>query len=70
MDIKSMTLAELTAALAELSEPAYRAKQLYAWMHVRLATTYEEMTNLPKSLREKLAERYPLTVLTKAVRLD
>ena len=70
MDIKSMTLAELTAALAELSEPAYRAKQLYAWMHVRLATAYEEMTNLPKSLREKLAERYPLTVLTKAVRLD
>lgn len=70
MDIKSMTLAELTAALAEFSEPAYRAKQLYAWMHVRLATTYEEMTNLSKSLREKLAERYPLTVLTKAVRLD
>jgi len=70
MDIKSMTMDELTVALRELGQPAYRAKQLYAWMHVRLAAGYEEMTDLPKALRETLAARYPLTVAEKVVRLD
>jgi 23S rRNA (adenine2503-C2)-methyltransferase len=70
MDIKSMTIAQIADVLRELGQPAYRAKQLYSWMHVQLATSYDEMSNLPKALREALAERYPLTVLTKVVRLD
>lgn len=52
-DILSMTLAELEAYFVSLGEAKYRARQLFSWMHK--GTPLEEMTNLPKSLREKLA---------------
>ena len=55
-----MTLEELTAALKELGEPAFRAKQLFVWLH-KGVTTFDGMTNLSKSLREKLEERYFIT---------
>ena len=61
MNIKSMTLAELSAALKELGQPAFRSKQVYTWLHKGVAS-YEEMTNLPKALRETLAEKYPIYV--------
>ena len=51
-DIKSLTLAELREELSALGEKKYRADQLYQWMHVKLASDYQEMTNIPKSLRE------------------
>ena len=60
-DLKSMTLEELTAALKELGEPAFRGKQVFTWLH-RGVSSYDEMTNLSKPLREKLSEAYPLTV--------
>jgi len=63
-DIKSFTLAQLQEELKQFSEPAYRAKQLYEWMHRKLATDYDEMTNLPKAFREKCREQYAYTVLT------
>ncbi len=63
MDIKSMSLDELKTEIAALGEKPYRAKQLYEWMHVKLARSYDEMTNLPKSLREKLSDRYEYTSL-------
>ena len=49
-----------------LGEKAFRAKQLYEWMHVKLARDYEEMTNIPKSLQEKCRERYHYTSLKQA----
>ncbi len=58
-DIKSMTLAELSGELAELGEPKFRAKQVYTWVH-RGARSFDEMSNLSKSLRAKLAETYEL----------
>ena len=58
-----MTLAELRGEFAELGEPAFRAGQVYSWMH-RGARSFEEMTNLSKALRLRLAERYELTVPT------
>lgn len=58
MNIKSMTLLELGALLKEMGQPAFRAKQVYTWLH-RGVRSYEEMTNLPKSLREELEARYP-----------
>jgi len=58
-DIKSMTLAELAEELAELGEPKFRAKQVYTWVH-RGARSFDEMSNLSKSLRAKLAETYEL----------
>ena len=61
-DIKSMTLEEVKALMVSLGEKPFRAKQIYEWLHQHFAVSYDEMTNLPKSLREKL-EGYPITAL-------
>ena len=53
-DIKSMTLEEVSGMLEELGEKPYRARQLYQWMHQKLARGFGEMKNLPLGLREKL----------------
>lgn len=63
MDIKSLTLEELKSVVTELGLPAFRAKQIYEWMHVKLVTSYDEMTNLSKDLRERMSESYPLVTL-------
>ena len=57
--LKSQTLPELTATLKELGQPAFRGKQVYTWLH-KGVRSYEEMTNLPKGLRDLLAEKYPI----------
>ena len=59
--LRSMTQQELSQLLEALGQPAFRAKQLYIWLH-KGVRSYEEMTNLPKSLRDILSEKYPLTV--------
>ena len=59
MNLKSQTLPELTATIKELGQPAFRGKQVYTWLH-KGVRSYEEMTNLPKSLRDTLAEKYPI----------
>ena len=59
-DIKSMTLAEMTQALKAMGQPAFRAKQVYTWLH-KGVTDFEEMTNLSKELRAKLDETYYIT---------
>ena len=59
MNLKSMTLPELSALFKELGEPSFRAKQVYTWLH-KGVRTYGEMTNLPQSLRQKLEEQYPI----------
>lgn len=64
-DIKSMTQQELAQFLKELGEPAFRAKQVFTWLH-RGVTSFEDMTNLSKPLREKLAERCFITAPTVA----
>ncbi len=69
-DLKEMTLPSLTEELLELGEPKYRAKQIHDWIHVHHVRSFDEMTNLPKSLREKLASEYDLTVLKIVKRLD
>ena len=60
MNIKAMTLPELTEAVKALNQPAFRGKQIYTWLH-QGARSYGEMTNLPKALREQLAELYPFS---------
>lgn len=62
-DIKSLTLSEVTEELNNLGEKAFRAKQLYQWMHEKLARSYDEMTNVSKALKEKLQENFSFTSL-------
>ena len=57
--LKSMTIPEIGEVLKELGQPTFRAKQVYSWLH-KGAASYEEMTNLPKALRDTLQERYPI----------
>ena len=59
MNLKNNTLPELAAIFKELGQPAFRAKQVYSWLH-KGVRSYEEMTNLPKGLRDTLAETYPI----------
>ncbi len=59
MNLKSMTLPELSEALKAMGQPAFRARQLYTWLH-RGARSYEEMTNLPAALRERLEREAPI----------
>ena len=59
MNLKSMTQPEIGAVLKELGQPAFRAKQVYSWLH-KGVRSYDEMTNLPKGLRDVLSEKYPI----------
>ena len=59
MNIKSMTLPELTDTLKEMGQPAFRAKQIYTWLH-KGVRAYDEMQNIPKDLRAVLTEKYPI----------
>lgn len=62
-DIKSMTLAELTDELAALGEKRYRAAQIYEWMHNKRVQGFDQMTNVPAALRQKLSMQYEYTNL-------
>ena len=59
-EIKSLNLPELNTAFKALGQPAFRAKQVYRWLH-RGVRSFEEMTDLPKDLRQSLAQTYLLT---------
>ena len=65
VDIKSMTPEELAVWLKELGEPAFRAKQIFKWLY-RGVTSFGEMTDLSKALRQKLEETALLTPPTVA----
>ena len=55
-DIKSMTQEELRAFLVSLGEKPFRTAQIYQWMHEKLASSFDDMTNLSKVLRQKLQD--------------
>ena len=59
MNLKSLTQPEMAAIFKELGQPGFRAKQVYTWLH-KGVRSYDEMTNLPKNLRDLLAEKYPI----------
>lgn len=58
-----LSLPALTARMVEWGEPTYRATQLYGWAYKRLATGYDEMTELPTTVRARLAAEVPLGTL-------
>ena len=57
-DIRSLSLDELKIEMESIGEKAFRAKQVYEWLHTKLADSFDEMTNLSKDLREKLDGAY------------
>jgi 23S rRNA (adenine2503-C2)-methyltransferase len=62
-DIKSETAEELSDRLQAWGQPAYRASQILEWLYVHRATSWEQMTNLPRSLRALLGSQYALQPL-------
>ena len=59
MNLKNCNQQELADIFKELGQPAFRAKQVFTWLH-KGVRSYEEMTNLPKALRDTLTEAYPI----------
>jgi len=57
-NLRESSLEELEQLMKEWGEPAFRAKQVYEWMWKKFAGSIQDMTNLSKSLREKLSESY------------
>lgn len=63
-NLKGLLKEELVDFFREMDEPAYRAHQLMQWLYNKKVSSFEEMTNLPKTLREKLAENATVTSLS------
>lgn len=60
-DLKDYTLTELTEALKNLGLEAYRARQIFGWVHQRQACSFEHMTNLSKTLRDRLSKEFTIS---------
>ncbi|MCC8141797.1 MAG: 23S rRNA (adenine(2503)-C(2))-methyltransferase RlmN, partial [Lachnospiraceae bacterium] len=65
-DIKSLPFPELEQWVLEQGEPKYRARQLYQWMHQKMAADVAEMSNIPDSLKQKTRTECKYTVLRQA----
>lgn len=63
IDIKSLSYEELENLIIELGDKKFRAAQIYQWMHQKLVTDFDDMTNIPKALRDKMKEKCRLTAL-------
>ncbi|MBQ3782420.1 MAG: 23S rRNA (adenine(2503)-C(2))-methyltransferase RlmN [Lachnospiraceae bacterium] len=73
IDIKSLDYDELLETMAQLGEKTFRGKQVYQWLHEKSVTSFDEMTNLSKALREKLQQQCyiaPVTEITKLTSKD
>jgi 23S rRNA (adenine2503-C2)-methyltransferase len=64
LSLYDFTFEQLGKQLAELGEPAFRARQIWQWMYQRMAGSIDEMSDLPKPLRAKLSERFALNRIT------
>lgn len=65
-DICSLDFGELAEEIAGIGEPSFRSRQIFEWLHVKLADSFDEMTNLSKKLRERLDSEYEIPVLRTA----
>jgi len=64
LDILSMTQQEIESVIKDLGQPAYRAKQVWGWLHQSHVQTFDQMANLPKTLREQLDASYRIATVT------
>lgn len=58
IDILSLSREELTASLVGMGEKAFRARQIYDWLHVRRATEFSQMSNISAQLRAELEKNF------------
>jgi len=56
--LKDLSVSELTSAMADIGEPAFRAKQILKWIYQKRVNSFDEMANMPKVLREKLGKTF------------
>lgn len=56
MELQALSPEKLAELMAQLGEPSFRAKQIYEWIHKKCASSYEDMGNVPKKLKEALVE--------------
>ncbi|MCS6847362.1 MAG: 23S rRNA (adenine(2503)-C(2))-methyltransferase RlmN [Anaerolineae bacterium] len=64
ISLYDLTREQLIRQLAEWGEPAFRARQIWHWLYQRLAGSIDEMTDLPRSLRDRLQQAYALSRMT------
>lgn len=65
-DLRDLTLVELRKEMDMLGEPAYRAAQIFSWLHRKAVSSFGAMTNVPEDLKTRLRERFELKNLTPA----
>lgn len=70
IDLKSLQLEDLIDVFLELGEKKYRALQTFRWIHQKMVPSIDDITELPKILRDKLNENYLFSTLKAAKRLD
>ena len=58
IDILSLSRNELTREILDLGEKAFRAKQIYEWLHVKKITDFSQMSNISVQLRERLSKKF------------
>ena len=62
-DICELNIDEMKALMKEYKEPAFRAVQIYGWLHKNKAVSFDEMNNIPKTLKEKLSADHFITIM-------
>ena len=60
-DIRSLATEEIGQWVKSLSLPSFRSKQIYEWLHKYGVRSFEDMSNIPKQLREKLAAEFSIS---------
>ncbi len=68
-DIKSLTKAELSDELKQFDFPSFRVDQIYDWLHIKFADSFDEMTNVSKDMRKLLAEYFEIKTVKIAKKL-
>jgi 23S rRNA (adenine2503-C2)-methyltransferase len=63
IDIKSLDLEQLKEEIASMGDKAFRAKQIYDWLHIKLVNSFDDMTNIPVNLRDKLKAAYEIVTV-------
>ncbi len=61
-DMRSCTIGELREIIKKFGEKSYRASQIYRWLHVEKVDSFNEMTNIPTTLRERMEEEFDISL--------